>query len=347
MTVQSSLSQKANENYDFINAIRCIAMMSIVAEHCIVTGGSKFIYESPLYFTYLTVMQATKFGTISFFLIAGFLLGDKFPLYSPGQYLKRRFETIFGPWVFWSLVYVLIDMLYRKIGFTFHNVFFDLKNLYLYSNYWFIINFMISITLLSAFRRYLYSISFGVILAIFTLFYSINVHYEWIKPNHTTAVLGFVFFLWVGAQIRQYWTAVDAWIQKTSYAVLIPITLIAFGLAATESMVLYQKSIDASNTLRFSNILYSVSMFMLLLKIRHFKFVNYLKPRQTTYGIYLIHFIPIVFLLPLIFGTVKAYQLSVLEYLGYKGTCFLIIYTLVYSLALFISQTRLRKLIGA
>lgn len=59
---------------------------------------------------------------------------------------------------------------------------------------------------------------------------------------------------------------------------------------------------DEYNTLRISNIFYSLSFFALLLKIGSFKKLDYyLKPRQTTFGIYLVHQILIIRVLPEIF----------------------------------------------
>jgi hypothetical protein len=344
------------KNYDFIDAIRGIAMMSIVAEHSVAAGGYTFQASSDKYWPFLLLIQFTKFGTIAFFLLAGFLIGEKFTDYSPAQYLKRRISTTFGPWLFWSLVYVvamIITMriksnIYHDNDFNLANVLTHIKIIYLYSNYWFIINFLISITILLIFRRYLYSFYFGAILGLFTLFYAINIHYEWIDPTHTTAILGFVFFLWMGAQLRKHWATLEKWAAKTPYVTISVLLLITFALSIYEMVELQPKSIDPFNTLRFSNILYSLVFFALLIKIKTFKFTNYLKPRQTTYGIYLIHYIILIFLLPEIFihFNINAYRISVSQFLLFKLATFLLTYGITFLVVMLISNSRAKKLVG-
>ena len=71
------------KNYDFIDAIRGIAMMCIVAEHSL--GSYIFPYMSAKYWVYISLIQVIKFGTIAFFLLAGFLISEKFTDYTPSQ----------------------------------------------------------------------------------------------------------------------------------------------------------------------------------------------------------------------------------------------------------------------
>src|ERR1700748_2442587 len=115
------------KNYDFIDAIRCLAMMSIVAEHSI--GGYSFPAGSTKYWCYIALVQFAKFGTIAFFILAGFLISEKFTDYTPTQYIKRRFSTTFGPWIFWSLVYVLALVIHiRVVARIYHDNEFNLPN---------------------------------------------------------------------------------------------------------------------------------------------------------------------------------------------------------------------------
>lgn len=344
------------KNYDFIDAIRCIAMISIVAEHSVAAGGYEFPDGSPKYWTYILLVQLAKFGTISFFLLAGFLIGEKFADYSPAEYLKRRVSTTFGPWLFWTLVYVVAiiinlrvkERIYHDGQFNLDNILYNIKLIYFYTNYWFIINFLISITILLIFRKYLYSWVLGAVLGLFTVFYAVNIHYEWIEPKHTTAVLGFVFFLWLGAQMRKHIDAMDKVISRISYPLLLLITLVTYGLAIFEIDMLNGRSADMVNTLRFSNILFSLAFFMLLFKVKTFGLVNKLRPRQTTYGIYLIHYLVIIFLLPEIFihFNIDVMALSVPQYLIYKLITFVLTYGITFGLVMAISHSRLKKLVG-
>ncbi|MCC8424338.1 acyltransferase [Mucilaginibacter sp. UR6-11] len=346
----------AKKNYEFIDAIRGIAMMSIVAEHSVAFNLTNIPFESAKYWTFASLIQFTKFGTIAFFLLAGFLISEKFADYSPAQYLRRRISTTFGPWVFWTFVYILAGLItlrikariYHDDEFNLTNILTLIKTVYLYTSYWFIINFLISITILLIFRRYLYSWYLGGTLMAFTLFYVIDIHYEWIDPRHTTAILGFVFFLWMGAQLRKYWQSIGRRIEKVSFFSLFMLMLLTFGLSLYEITWLHGKSIDPFNTLRISNILFSLAFFAMLLKIKNFKFINYLKPRQTTYGIYLIHYILLVFLFPEIFMHLPfdinhlALPLLVL----FKIVTFVALYSLTLVIVLFIGDSKAKKLVG-
>jgi hypothetical protein len=346
----------AKKNYDFIDAIRGIAMMSIVAEHSVAIGVAPFVFGSDRYWMYATLVQLTKFGTVAFFLLAGFLVSEKFADYSPAQYLKRRISTTFGPWLFWTFVYMICmiitlrikERIYHDDELNLASILEQAKILYLHTNYWFIINFLVSISILLIFRRYLYSLYLGGSLLAFTVFYMINIHYEWVDPRHTTAILGFVFFLWLGAQFRKYWGVIEKWIANISYLTLGVLFILTFAASLYEAGVLNASSIDPFNTLRISNILFSLVCFVILLKIRTFKFIDYLNPRQTTYGIFLIHYILLIFLIPELYihFNVGPNDLSIPWFLLYKGSMFVITYTLTFFIVLGISRTRFKKLVG-
>ncbi len=330
-------------------------MMSIVFEHCF--GAQKLPLYSAKFWTYLNVVQLDKFGTVIFFLLAGFLISDKFTDYTPGQYLKRRFSSTFGPWLFWSGVYILCMIadlhvtgkMYHDNRFNAANIWEGIKVTYLYTNYWFIINFMVSITLLLIFKRYLYSKAFGAVLLSFTIIYCINIHFEWFDPSHTTAILGFIFFLWLGAQLRKHWVAFEHWVENLSYGWLLFAMAVTYLTAGSEMLSLIKiHSIDPYNTLRFSNLIFSLEMFVLLLKIKTFKILNYLKPRQTTYGIYLVHYIIIVFVLKEIFRpfNIDKDNLSVWGFVLYNTSGFIIVYTISILMVLGINISPAKKLVG-
>jgi len=353
--MENAINEPVKKNYDFIDHIRCISMMSIVIEHT--TSAYLTKPSDANYIPYLLIMQLFKFGTIIFFLLAGFLISEKFTDYTPGQYLKRRFSTTFGPWVIWSFIYLfcfvihmrVMERLYHRQMLTVPAVLHEIRNVYLFTNYWFIINFMVSITLLLIFKRHLYKYGFGFILTLFTLFYSVNIHFEWINPTHTIAILGFVFFLWLGAQLRRHWLIIEYQIKLVPYWLPIFAVLITFGLSIAEAFWLNKEhSIDSLNTLRFSNILFSLACFALFLKIGTFKLLNHFKPRQSTYGIYLIHYILVIFLVPEILHPlgVNMERLSGLGFVLTKLMAFLIVYAISLTVVLLINKTRFKRIVG-
>ncbi|PTQ99281.1 peptidoglycan/LPS O-acetylase OafA/YrhL [Mucilaginibacter yixingensis] len=354
--MQNLIDEKpSKKNYDFIDHIRCLAMMSIVFEHCF--GDRKFPMFSDKFWVYLSWVELTKFGTVAFFLLAGFLISDKFTDYTPSQYLKRRFSTTFGPWLFWSVmfnIFMVITLhitegMYHDGRFTLAHILENIKITYFYTNYWFIINFMVSITILLIFKRYLYSKVFGSVLLAFTLFYCVNIHYEWIDPSHTVAIMGFIFFLWLGAQLRKHWTPINQWIEGIPYTALFIALIIVLGLSMYETIALmHHGSRDPYNTLRFSAVVYALLFFMLLLKYKKFSGLNYLKPRQTTYGIYLIHYIIFTYLLNeiLMHLPIDENSLSAAGFALYRIFAFVIVYTITWIVVTLINKTPLKVLVG-
>lgn len=345
----------AKRNYIFIDHIRCLAMMSIVFEHCFIPRN--FLPYSAEFWTYAGIVQLTKFGTVIFFLLAGFLIGDKFTDYTPGQYLKRRISSTFGPWVFWSFVYIagmiitlhITEGIYHDGRFSMPHILEGIKITYLYTNYWFIVNFLVSISLLLIFKRYLYSNVFGAILLSFTLFYCVNIYFEWIDPSHTVAILGFIFFLWLGAQMRKHWDAIAIRIKTISYIWLILAIAATFALSCYEIIALIKiHSIDPYNSLRFSNVLFSLAVFLLLLKIKRFPALDYLKPRKTTYGIYLIHYIIFMYVLNEIIRPINVDEnhLSIIGYVLFRALAFVIVYTITILIVFGLNKSPLKKLVG-
>jgi large-conductance mechanosensitive channel len=108
-------------------------------------------------------------------------------------------------------------------------------------------------------------------------------------------------------------------------------------------------SVDCFNTLRISNIVYSLTMFLLLLKIGPLENLqNYLKPRHTTFGIYLIHQIWIFRLLPEIFRpfNIKVEEMTVYGAVVYTILRFIIVYGLTFLVVKLLLRTRFKWIIG-
>ena len=340
----------AKRNYDFIDAIRALAMMCIVADHCFTAGANDFSFKSTNFWAYIISVQLVKIGTIIFFLLAGFLIGDKFADYSALDYLKRRFNNTFRPWIIWSFIFLcFVIAIWPRDGNVTTWLLEDLKGVYLRSNYWFIINFFICITVLLIFKKQLYSIKLGLILLFFTLFYTVNIYYQWIYPLHTTAVLGFVFFLWLGAQMQKHWLKTEGYLRKIPFWVLIVVVIVTLALAVIEIANLYgTNSLDPFNSLRLSNILYSLAMFFLIVKIKRYGWMMKLKPRETTYGIYLIHYIIIFAFLHDWLGNLDKLgnNIPIIAMTGLRLLKFLIVYGVTFIVVKIINRFSIKWIIG-
>lgn len=334
-------------------------MMGIVFEHSSVVGG---IYTKPFdVFLEISLIQSFKFSTIAFFLIGGFLINHKFQEYSALQYLRNRVKNTIKPWIFWMFIFALTITAHHYVLYTrgsdellITNTWLYLQQLFsrvlFFSPYWFILNFLICISILLIFKKYLYNLWFGLGLCLLSLFYSINLYFGWIETIHSTALFGFVFYLWLGAYFNRFYGKVTSIVQSAQWWGIISIVIITFLLAVTESHYLLSiGSTDAYNTLRITNILYSFAMFAALLKIGNIKWLQrILKPRETTFGIYLIHIIVIERLFHVVFYSLK---LNFQAYSIYQNTALLLIkfflaYTISFFLTWLISKTKAKWIIG-
>ncbi|MCY1505852.1 Acyltransferase family protein [compost metagenome] len=304
------------KNYDFIDNMRFMAMIGIVMEH-----SSPFlsITKTHLHDQIIQTLslQFAKFGTVVFFILAGFLIGDKFNQYTTRQYLGRRLHTTFRPWLFWVTIFMILLAINEIVLYFKHydtKIFSDpltfiydqLHYIIVYTSFWFIINFMLCITILLLFRKHMYNYIFGLILGILSLFYSINLYFEWIPTSHTTALLGFVFYLWLGVILHKYFDDFNRWVHKQSFARLSFWVIVTFILSCLESLNLMGLgSLDALNTLRITNIMYSFTCFLFLYRYCNFKAIEKLKPRSMTFGIHLVHHILIIIFLPMLTRPLK------------------------------------------
>jgi len=361
--MQETETISPKKNFDFVDTIRCISMFGIVFEHSTVLDN--FVYTD-FYTSMLqaSVMQFFKFSTIAFFIIAGFLINYKLTEYTPLQYLKNRFKNTIGPWAFWLNTLILLDIVNLFVKYYKYNKerpllptsFWEYLGTEYYeiigkTSFWFILNFLICITILLIFKKYLYKLSFGIFLCLLSLFYSVNLHYGWVITSHTTALFGFVFFLWLGVYFSTNFTAIHNFIKKTPTVQLILVTAVFFILADLETIYLqHSGSIDSYNTLRITNIFYSLSFFALLLKIDSIPFINSMfQPRKTTYGIYLIHMLVLVHLIREICRPFHFQMdaMSIWELTGYCIFRFLIIYSISMIVVRIIMKTKFRWSIGS
>ncbi len=349
-------------NYAFVDSLRFIAIITIVIEHSYLYPKSMYFSETGEQWIQAITMQLFKFGTITFYILAGFLIGDKIKTTTSLGYLKRRFQSTFKPWLFWLLLFLLLRyinffVIYNKHGFIdifdkpFYGLFGELYYIVFETSFWFILNFLGSISILLIFKKYLYNYRLGIFLLICSLFYSINLYYDWIITRHTTAILGFVFYLWLGVQMHKYFDVFQQWIKKQKTILLFVLTIITFIFACYESLYLLNSGIkvDPYNTLRITSIIFSLVTFLLLYKIGNLKWIEKLNPRTTTYGIHLIHFIIIAQIFPMIFTplNITADGKTSLELVGIQYLRFILAYLSSYLIVYIINKfDRVKWVVG-
>ncbi len=273
-----------------------MSMLAIVYVHtqAMVVTGNQLVGHLQTF-----LLQLFKFGTIGFFLISGFLLGEGLTRGHRSQYFLRRLHAVLLPWLFWGLVWFLVSLSAHMLQYThatigssaflvLHEYF---RFVFFYSIYWFVPNFFLCLALVLTLYNRLPNRYLGSFFLLCSLLYGINVYPEFVTARHTTALLGFVFYLWLGAFA---YTHRERWLPRLyacSWAWLTAATTVALCLSLVEYHVLARMHPlgDPNNTLRISNQLFSVLATLMIVKSSLRLSPSFTNPRSDTFGIYLLH----------------------------------------------------------
>lgn len=289
---------------DKMGIARLISMLCIVWGHSLL-GWEKLRFKTVDYqIIQAIILETGKIGTISFFLITGYFLGDKIQTYTVQGYIKRRFFTLILPWFIFLLLFalsvLLLDFPYNLFKHAnFQNTIHFLLSLagysIFYSVYWYVPVSVISVTALIIFKKYINTLWFGISLAVLTTFYSVNLYFGWVPENHTKSVLAYMFFIWLGYMLKNNERTLGYFLKTVSWPAIFPVFSLLFFVACFEAVELTKSgSADPFSTVRFSNIIVSLVMFLTLLKTEKLNWVNKFEPRKCVYGIYLVHCIILV-----------------------------------------------------
>ena len=276
-------------------------MLAIITIHCsgtITTIG----FNSKLGIALVTPF---KFATIGFFLISGFLLGERVDRRNPVEYFMRRFRRVFVPWLFWyGMMCTTVVAIQELTGGNYVNrgIIWTACSLaraiLINSSFWFVPNLLLGIATLLICRRYLYSLKLGIALLAVNLVYVVNIYTLWFRSGHGEALFGFVFYLWLGSYAAQNFERISHSLARIPTATLVATSLIAGIAAYWESNLLstFGRS-DPLNTLRLSNQVFSISMVLLIFKFDGSTWPRFIDVRRHTFGLYLSHSIVLLFLM--------------------------------------------------
>ena len=294
--IDGASGSRNTSDYLFVSNVRFVAMISIVWVHSMLRWG---VAPSPSSYIQVALLQLMKFGTIGFFLISGYLLGEGLTRTTPLQYFYRRVRAVFVPWAFWSFVWFVIALSQDLLDSANHqhleSSLRDLGQMYLkfvftQSIYWFVPNFFLGLAIVLGLYRKVPDYVQGPVFLAFSLFYGINAYIKVIPVVHMSAVFGFVFYLWLGSFAYHHRDSWNRWMAKISWGQL----AICIGVAAVSAfaelhMLRKLHSEDSYNTLRISNQIFSVGVTLLIVKCKHALFPKRIDVRSETFGIFLIH----------------------------------------------------------
>jgi len=288
--------QVGEPGYVFVDNVRFWSMLSIVALHC---AGGLDVQKQHALVTKMVLVTPFKFGTIGFFLISGFLMGNGLRTGQPGRYMNKRLKKIFVPWMRWfalTFLYMLImNHVHTDPGFKLdHKELVELKKLLqrdmFQTPFWFVPNLLVGMYVLVMFRKHLDDVRLGAALLAINLFYVANIYGRWLPSGHQEAVLGFVFYLWLGGYAAQHYDRLRAWLARVPMTALVTMAVVAAGCAFGESLWMHRLGravID--NTLRLSNQVFSVLVVLALVKLKRPVWPRFVDVRRETFGLYLSH----------------------------------------------------------
>jgi hypothetical protein len=294
--IESTTDSRKPDSVDhiFANNVRFLSMAAIIAVHTILSYPAVAQIPSPPS-VLLYLAQPLKFGTIAFFLVAGFLFGERINAWSPLEYFKRRLQNVFVPWLFWFSLFCMLalgsDAIHERFGWAIlPQAFLRCRNLLLDSAFWFVPNLLFALALLLIFRRILTDVRMGFAFLLLSLFYGVNIYGHWMPVHHTRAILGFVFYLWLGAWGAWHFPALEKLLARVPAIAMLGLIFLTLTLALAETKLLHALgSIDPINTLRISNQIYSVVVVLGIVKVRRSLWPRFVDVRKHTFGLYLTH----------------------------------------------------------
>lgn len=345
-------------NYEQIDTIRGITICLIVWGHCLL-GWQDYVPRNTVdLFLKIAVIETGKISTIIFFVVAGFLLRPKLRNYSFASFCKERLPKVYIPWLSFILLFLVLSIIQllplaelwasRDLKQFWWYIYKLTDGLMLYTAYWFVTTYIVTMLLLVWLRDQAESAWLGIVLAAVTLFYCINFYYNWVAANHAKAVLAYAFFVWLGMQVNKYYPMIQSAIQKVNWAVLLTALSLSFIISCMDAKYLSGIGcVDPYGSNRISNAVVSLLFFAVLLKAGKSSSINKLKPRKTVYGIFLAHNI-VIFELTFIvlrFFSVEQFE-SIWMLLVFNLAFFVIVLTVTYGLVWAITKSRYRWLVG-
>ncbi len=333
-----------------LNTLRFIAIASVVWGHTLLGWENQHFTYLPALMVQAVFMQLGRMGTIIFFIISGFFLTERLPRFTIGSYLRYRWQSVILPWLFFILLCVLLQSF---------QVYFNtgllpspgklLAGTIFHAAYWFIPVSLFAACFLIASKKYLHTSWFALLLVACTIFYCINLYYRWVAVNHTKAVLGYTLFTWLGVQFHRHVTTADRLLKRISWALVLPVMLVLFFVSCWEAVYLKTRGCaDAFASIRVSNILLSLTVFVVFVKIKPSVFIEKIKPQKYVYGVYLIHSVVLLELLPLLLRPLQ--KQSIFKVLPVAVTiqlaAFVIVTALSYSTAILLKKSKLHRLVG-
>src|SRR5688572_18916497 len=103
-------------SYHFADFIRFVAMCAIIFQHSFIVEKSLLLTDHPSVITFFFLKVMAKIGSISFFVVSGFLLSSALERYSSKEYLNKRVKNILKPYILFASLFLLLDSIGAFFG---------------------------------------------------------------------------------------------------------------------------------------------------------------------------------------------------------------------------------------
>lgn len=275
-----------------IDNFRALAIIAIVVHHMCIGYNPNIHYTIP----YLMYANLTKYGSILFMVIAGFLFHKNYLKYSFESFFIRKFKTIVIPAIPFISAWTIILFCADKNK-DLNSLVFSIKTCLLYSPYWFIVN-LFFIQIINYYVRKVNNLGNFVFFFSLTAFYCINLHKGWVPTSNTNSFFAYFLFFYIGRFVCENFEKISAFCSKVytskfKISIGVCLVLVLLILSTYESFLLQVKSrtyeIDVLNILRFSNICFSFSLFLIFYFIRKRLKLNKWFSDRSVFIMYLIH----------------------------------------------------------
>ena len=341
-----------------MDIIRLFAIASIVWGHTLF-GWQNKTFASPIYTIIQVVfMQLGRLGTINFFIISGFFFSDKLKKFSVAGYLKYRQYSLIIPWLIFICIFVAVQVCqiysFQQLAHTNYREVLELlsnlvKAAIFHAAFWFIPVSVFAAIFLIITKRFTNKVWFGLLLFTITLFYCVNLYHGWVSVIHARSFLGYVFYMWLGVQVKNHLQLVKSTIDNISWRTLLVLIPLAFFWACLEGWDLKRIGCsDAFGSIRLSNGTLSILIFMALLKRKTIYSVKKLNPQKYVYGIYLVHSIILLEIMPVIDQFIIQHNMfgNIPLIMTFQVIGFIAVMTAAYLLTIIIKNSKAKFLIG-
>jgi hypothetical protein len=335
--VAASLNRSTEtiEDLHFINVIRFISIVGIISIHCLVLPQgldiNRFINSMAYPTVYIAFLNLLRFSLICMCIISGYLIGSKIEN-QKYHFFVQRLKLILRPFLIALLLTGACLYTCCLVKGTPTSLFILLKQLLLFSSFWFIPSQLISIFILVVAGRHINGAYLGILLLLTLLLLTVGLVY--LRPTSHTNYLfsfAFTFYYWLGAYCKEQ--NIVCRIKKIRLPFILIAWFLSFLLCNYETYVLWQGNYPhILNNLKASNQLYSIISFVAIIRVSSYiAKIPIINPRIDCFGIYLYHWLIVSVMFKLLSRIFALHTISISQSILLSITFSSVVYAVTYA----------------